>query len=251
MRSRKDPSPAVAVKKDPLVERFEQIEERLRQREQARRKRLRLTLLVGGVLALVSSIVFYNVSVQSRELTTANMVEMARNHLEPELPGVRATMEMHLEEQAPDVVRTGMQGLIDSLPSLRGHLSKSFNSRFNGVNEALETRLAVLVELTIRQSKIDLDRRYPDLSDRQKLEKLADESSEQLRLRIREAIDAMQPKYSSEVKRLQNDVEFLYQSDKTALTREEQIQGELLRTMVQLARRDLQGSFQPAVGAER
>ncbi|MFB3064942.1 MAG: hypothetical protein ACE10D_00365, partial [Planctomycetota bacterium] len=139
MRSRKDPSPAVAAKKDPLVERFEQIEERLRQREQARRKRLRLTLVVGGVLALVSSIVFYNVSVQSRELTTANMVEMARNHLEPQLPGVRTTMERHLEEQAPDVVRTGMQGLIDSLPSLRGHLSRSFNSRFNSVNEDLET----------------------------------------------------------------------------------------------------------------
>ena len=251
MRKERDASPAGTVKKDEIVERFEQIEERVRQREQARRKRLLLTLVLGGLMALVSSIVFYNVSVQSRELTTVNMAEMARTRLEPELPGVRAAMESHLEEQAPDVVRSGMQGLIDTLPSLRGHLSKGFNSRFGGVNEDLETRLAVLVEQTIRQSKADLDRRYPNLSDREKLEKLADESSEHLRTTIREAIDAMQPQYSSEIKRLQNDVEFLYTSDPTTLTREEQIQAELLRTMVQLARRDLQGSIQPAAGAER
>ena len=251
MRQKRDPSPAVPIKKDELVERFERIEERLRQRERSRRKRLLLTLALGGLMALVSSIVFYNVSVQSRELTTVNVAEMARTRLEPELPGVRVTMELHLEEQAPDVVRTGMQGLIDTLPSLRAHLSKGFNARFNGVNEDLETRLAVLVEQTIRQSKIDLDRRYPDLSDRQKLEKLADESSQQLRLRIREAIDAMQPQYASAIKRLQNDVEFLYGSNPATLTREEQIQAELLRTMVQLARRDLQGSFKPAAGAER
>ena len=251
MRKERDASPVVAVKKDKIVERFEQIEARLRQREQARRKRLLLTLTLGGLLALVSSIVFYNVSVQSRELTTVNMAEMARTRIEPELPGVRATMERHLEEQAPDVVRTGMQGLIDALPSMRGHLSKGFNARFGGVNEDLETRLAALVELTIRQSKVDLDRRYPDLSDREKLEKLADESSQQLRLRIREAIDAMQPQYASAIKRLQNDVEFLYGSNPATLTREEQIQAELLRTMVQLARRDLQGSIQPAAGAER
>ena len=232
------------------TKRLEELRNRLRDRAAARRTRRTWTLVLGGVLATVSGIMLYRLSMQGRELTPGTIVQIARTRAEPQLPGIRKRMEEQLNAEAPQVVRNGMQGVIDSLPNLRAHVTKSFGKRFDSVNTTLEKKVGALMEEAILKSKADLDRRYPKATDREKLEMLGEASAKQLNKTIVKALDAMYPEYASEVTRLRKDIDRLYASKPSQLTREEQIKRELLRTMVQLARREMDDKVHAAVAPE-
>ncbi len=221
-----------------LEERLAQLERRVEERTQSRRKRQMLTLVVGGGLALVCAFVLFRLSVQSRDLTADAMVQIARTQMEPELPGARATMEEHLIREAPTVVRNTMQSVLDTLPSLRVHLTRSFSKRFDQVNEKFESRVRDLMVIAIHESKANLDRQYPDRSDREKLELLGEEVAKRLKKTTDDALDALYPEYTAEMRRLREDIERLYTENPEHMSREDQIKRDLLQTMVLLAKRD-------------
>ena len=230
-----------------LEDRLAQLERRVEERTRSRRKRRMLTLVVGGSLALVSAILFFRLSVQSRDLTADAMVQMARTHVEPELPDARATMEEHLIREAPAVVRSSMQSVLDTLPNLRVYLTRSFSERLDLVNEKFESRVRRLMVIAIRESKADLDRRYPDRSDREKLELLGEEVAKRLEKTTDDALDALYPEYTAEMRRLREDIERLYSGN--PLSREDQIKRDLLQTMVMLAKREAGAVAAPDIQA--
>ncbi|MEE8106224.1 MAG: hypothetical protein V3T86_11880 [Planctomycetota bacterium] len=221
-----------------LQDRLADLEQRIEARAQARRKRQMLTLVVGGCLALFSSVMLTRLSMQSRELTTEALVQMARTNVEPEIPGARATMEAHLIQQAPDIVQNSMQSVVDTLPSLRVQLTKGFSNRLDQVNEKFESRVRTAMAVAISESKLALDQRYPNRSDREKLDLLGEEIAKQLKRTTDDILDSMYPEYTAEMRRLTADIERLYAADPRTLTQKDRIKRELIQTMAVLAQRE-------------
>ena len=222
-----------------LAGRVSEVDRRLRERARARTKRRNVTLVLGGALVGLSAFMLFRLTVQSRALDTDALAQIARTSVEPELPGARATIEAQLKAQAPEAVRGGMQALVDSMPALRAHLTKGLNEKFDRLNAHVEQRIQALAVETIRQAKEDLDRRHPDMSDAEKLQRLADDVAKKLRKAVPEALDAMYPDYAAEITRLRQEIEDLYRQNPSELTREEQIKRELLQTAVRLVQREL------------
>ena len=220
-----------------LQDRLADLEQRIEARAQARRKRQMMTLVVGGCLAVFSSVMLTRLSMQSRELTTESLMQIARTNVEPEIPGARATMEAHLVQQAPDIVKNSIQSVVDTLPSLRGQLTKGLLNRLDQVNKKFESRVRAAMAVAISESKLALDQRYPNKSDREKLDLLGEEIAKRLKRTTDDILDSMYPEYTAEMRRLTADIEQLYAADLRTLSQKDRLKRELIQTMAVLAQR--------------
>ena len=198
------------------------------------RKRTRY-LVAGGALTLISCVTLGSLTSMLSELDAHAVTEIGRQQFEKHLPAGRANLAGYLTTEAPRVVRHGLRTLLDDLlPELRTTLVDHLDERFQRVVEEGESVLSTEMQKVIATSKENLDIHYPDLSEKERLERLVAGVGEMFCEKTETLLEAMYPQYEAEITRVHGFVTGLATSDEELLSPKEQIQKELIRTLLRL-----------------
>ena len=220
---------------EPLTARLEELRRRIAEQTRAKRRRQNMLFVAGLVVVLAVFASLYGLTVQSRSLDAGTLTRIGRHEIEKRLPFTRQKLEDHLGQEAPRVVESGLHAMIDSLPDLRAYVLQDLTTRFDGIARDFEMKTADLLAAKIRDTKRNLDATYPDLGDREKLEKLVEAVAAEFNRNFEGLTDVLYPQYSAEIDRLNRGIARLHACRPSDLSKEDRIKKEIIETMVQLA----------------
>lgn len=221
-----------------LGDRIQGLSSRIEAQAKAKALKQRVILAAGVVLILMSGFVLTRLTVQGRDLDAEAMTMIGRNEIEKRLPGAREKLQWHLKSQAPQIVGEAYQALVDMLPGLRVYLMKDLNARIDELNASFENNLSKLLADRIQASKERIDSQYPELSDREKVERLITDVSNEFNRQYAAAVETLYVDYSKEMSRVSQNIVELRGSRPGEMSDEERIKREIIETMVQIMRRE-------------
>lgn len=220
---------------DALEARVRKLRESVAQQQKNAAKKRTKYLACGGVLTLVSCISLGAMTSKIATLDAHAVTQIGRQHFEKHLPAGRASLATYLTSQAPAAVRHTLRTLVDDLlPELRARLVDHLDKRLRRILAEGEATLAADMENVIATAKTRLEARYPDLSEKERLEKLVATVAESFRKNTITLLDVVYPQYKAEITRLERFVKGLASSDDELLTPKERTQKELIRTLLRL-----------------
>jgi hypothetical protein len=130
--------------------------------------------------------------------------------------------------------------MLNQLPTIRNHLVHGFNSKLDGFNADFERKTVALMDVAVREGKAELDKAFPKMSDREKLEKLVEIVARRFNEKIAFATDELYPAYKSEMDKIKSYLELLKTQDPAKLTKEDRIKKEIVETLLHLIARQEQ-----------
>ncbi|MBN1441731.1 MAG: hypothetical protein JXA90_03430 [Planctomycetes bacterium] len=228
--------------------RLEAVQARLRQlkqslaRQQARSERRHKTLLVSGiVLNILCVVALGGLTNMAFQLDAEALTQIGRLQFEKALPDGRASLAGYLKAEAPQIVRHTLTSLLDSMPRLRQMLVRDLQSRLRMISEVAEGRFVQMMEETIRSSRADVDRQFPHLGEREKLEKLVSLVADRFHQNLEICLDQLYPDYVREMTALNNFLQGLSGTEDSKLTRRERTQKAIIQTLLKLMARQKSG----------
>jgi hypothetical protein len=226
------------VGSESVEKHIQSLRRRIEEKTRAKVRKRKWVLVLGLCVALASCFGLVRLTKQSRELDAHALTQIGRLEIQNRLPDTREMLQIHLEQEAPRLVKECFQIGVDMLPGIRDYLMKDVNARIDSLNQEFEKTLVSLMAERIRLSREVVDREYPHLGDREKLEQFARHLSEDFTQSFGEAIDALYHRYAREMRETTGYISKLNQSRFDALTKEDQIKKEIIATMVQIVRKE-------------
>jgi hypothetical protein len=199
-----------------------------------RRRRQRITAVAGVLLAVTSAFGLAGLTSMTKRLDAEAIAQISRQHLEARLPGARMKTQEYLEQEAPRIVRETLRSMLASLPRVRTLLFRGLMSKFDELNYEFEKNTIEIMSHFVHESKQKIDAQFPDLSDREKVEKLVVEVAAQFKKTIEKMTTALYPSYHSEMDRVISYLDTLEHTPAQDLTHEQRIQKEIIETLMQL-----------------
>jgi len=199
-----------------------------------RRRRQKLTAFAGVLLTVTSAFGLAGLTSMTKRLDAEAIAQISRQHLEARLPGAREKTQDYLEQAAPRIVRETLRSMLASLPKVRTLVFSGLMSRFDELNYEFEKNTIEIMSQFVHESKEKIDAQFPDLSDREKVEKLVVEVAAQFGKTIKKTTTALYPSYHSEMDRVVSYLDTLEHTPPENLTHEQRIQKEIIETLLQL-----------------
>ena len=214
------------------LEAVEALEASLAESMQAREASLSLGMKVRAAALVIVLLYFSFLYSLVAGFTSDQAVDMARGHLDTQLPQLKKETVDHMKATAPEVVSTYTQNLLSSIPTIRQHLEDELLANTGSVIGDLQSGLNEVFTQMLQESKTELDKMGSDKSTVEKLDRL----SKQMRIKFNEesraAVDHLSGQFSSSMQKVIVEVQRL-QANK-GLNAKEKHQREMLRVWSKL-----------------
>ncbi len=226
---------------ESIETRIGNLRRKVQERAKAKQRKQNVLLVLGMGLTLLCIFSFTRITVQGRDLDAEAITQIGRYELQKRLPSTMDAIQNRLEKEAPNLVKNGLNRMVESLPKLRSFVVRELNSHLDTLNSDFEKQLLSVMADKIHKTKSSIDVAYPNLGDREKLEMLIEEVSKNFNKNFLTLLDTLYPQYASEMTRVRYEILDLVKKKDSDLTREERIKKEILVTMVRLANRSNKG----------
>jgi len=217
--------------------RIESLIERVARRAETVRRKRQAVLGIGTTLVVVLMFSLSGVTRLASQLDAAAIAQIGRHEVQKKLPSGRAAVQSYLVQEAPRIVQNAMLSMIDMIPELRRMVVSDVMNRLDVIHKAFEDRLVVQTTDAIFESKKAIDKAFPNLSDREKLERLVARVSQDFRESFAHAVHELYPSYAHEMSRITAYLDTLTHTDPDKLTDEQRKHKELIETMLVLVKR--------------
>ncbi|MFQ5503465.1 MAG: hypothetical protein ACE5F1_01555 [Planctomycetota bacterium] len=221
-----------------LDSRVRDLTDQIGEHTRIRTTRQRRTMVLGVVLSVACILSLSAVTSLSRKLDADTVAQLGRIELERHLPSGRVRLQSHLEQEAPRLVSGALHSLLDMLPSLRRYLLRDMNRRMDDLNREFELRTVSLMEMEVLKSKAEIDRAFPNLGDRAKLEKLVEAVAKDFNGTFASITRELYPSYQLEMRRITKYLADLKSRSPDSLSREETLKKEIIQTLLHVIERE-------------
>jgi len=208
------------------------IEERVHGMKRRAQGALRFRL--GLCLVLLSAMTVYGYWLHSKIQTfgAEDAALLARTRIADSLPATRARLAAQLRGAAPDMVRRVLDQAVESPVFLRGWLEENLRQelerRANDLSATLRRELAT----DAARARTILDDRLPEMTDRERMERISDAFLQAYAQRLRRVRDAVTDPYHASLEEVRLKVDHLRRGQK--LTDRERVEREILITFLEI-----------------
>jgi hypothetical protein len=222
---------------EALCTRVQELTTQINEFAAKRRRKQRITAIVGVLLAVTVSFSLGGLTNMTKRLDAEAIAQIGRQKIQDRLPGARVKVQNYLEAEAPRIVGNTLRSMMNSLPHVRGFIFKGLNTKLDELNFEFEKKTLTAMTTFVQESKIDIDNAFPDMTDREKLEKLVDHVSRRFADTIAESTRNLYPAYKEEMGRLIAHLDNLEHKDPATLTDKEKTHKEIIQTLLQMLER--------------
>jgi hypothetical protein len=111
---------------------------------------------------------------------------------------------------------------------------KEMDHRLLMVSADFEDQLLALMKASIQKARVDLDKKYPGMSDADKIDELVSVTADKFNQNVQEVLEGLYPKYAEEMKRVEAYLTKLRDTESSLLTPRERSQKEIIVTLLRL-----------------
>jgi len=223
-----------------VEERIDALTERIAERAEHVRRKRQVVIGIGTALVVLMMFSLSGVTRMAKQLDAAAIAQIGRHEVQKKLPSGRQAVQSYLVQEAPRIVQNALLSMIDLIPELRRMVVADIMNRLDTVHSVFEEKLLVQTTSAIHESKTAIDKAWPNLSDREKLEKLVEQVSKDFRESFTQAIEELYPSYSHEMSRITAYLDTLHDTDPAKLTPDQVKHKRIIETMLLLVRRSHQ-----------
>lgn len=202
-----------------------------------KQRKQKITAVAGTLLAVTAAFSLSGLTSMTKQLDAEAIAQISRQHIEARLPDARMKAQAYLVQEAPRIVGSTIRSMLDNLPQVRSFVFKGLMTKLDELNFEFERNTIEIMSQFVHESKREIDATYPDLPDRQKVEKLVEAVATRFKTTIKESTLAMYPQYQSEMNRAISHLDTLENTDPAKLTPEQKIHKEIIETLLQLLER--------------
>jgi hypothetical protein len=205
------------------------------------RKKQKVSAIIGVALCVVCALALGNVTRLTFQLDANALSQIGRSEVERRLPEGRESAKSLLAAEAPRVVGSVIQGLIDTVPQFRQLIFVQLQDHGRTLLIELETRLLQELQQVIEDGRKRIDLEMPSAKPEEKIVRLTAIVADQFHGNMSEVIQALYPEYAREIERVRVYLEHLRTTDEARLTPKERTHKEIIRTMLRIAVREQTG----------
>ena len=217
-----------------VVARLQHATQELERRVREARRRQHLTLVLGAVAVVICAFCLHHASGQIRKLDPEAVAQIGRHELESRLPEGRELMGQYLVDHSPELVAGFLDSLEETFPRLRVTLEGHVESEIDRQAAHFETWVVDELGARIATHKRSIDTAYPGRGDEEKLRLLISSVASDFSTVFDQAVEQLYPKFSSQLSRIERQIDATAGTEPHLLTRRERMEQEILSIILGL-----------------
>ncbi len=197
-----------------------------------------LLFIAGAAMSVVLLTSLSFLTSMAFQLDAQALTEIGRHEVQDQLPESRRALKDYLEAHAPEFTAQFIAAATGMVPQLRPLVLQELEHHLHALTADFEQRLVQLMESSVRTTKSDLDKNFPDLSDAEKFDLLVSTVASKFNENTRALIGELYPQYSREMQRVTDHLTALRTTDATHLSQQERTEREIIETLLRLIARE-------------
>lgn len=205
-------------------------------------RRRKLALGAGAALATVCLVSLSSLTWRMFQLDAEALTQIGRYHLEASLPESREATQEYLKSLAPEVTANFLAAAIGSIPQFRPLVLSELEDRLSTFSAEFETRLAALADSAVSAARADLEEHQPNSTDAEQIQFVVAAVADRFTENVRTLFGELYPEYASELRRVEEYILRLRNTDPSRLSQRERTEREIIETLLKLMAREGPGS---------
>ncbi|HAK96628.1 MAG TPA: hypothetical protein DCM87_16955 [Planctomycetes bacterium] len=223
-----------AMRPEGLEARLQALTQSLTTEYRRTERKRRTFLAVGATLMVMCLVGLWTLTSMAFQLDAEALASIGRYKFERELPAGRAHLRDYLVEKAPELTSYAIGGLMSCVPSVRPYVLRELDAQFALLAKDYETQLTRLLEDSFAYCRAELNSRYPNLSDVERVDILVGMVAEQFSRNVEEFYHAIYPDFAAQIAQVEEYLVGLKTTDAAMLTPREQAEKEMIQTLLTL-----------------